>query len=78
MTIAAATKVARALASGPYGYNQADRWSAMSAVGKLGAAGLADRGDADCSSSTGMVYYLGGLVERDVLRGTFYTGNLAS
>lgn len=78
MTIAAATKVARALASGDYGYDQSGRWSALADNGKLGVAGLAKRGEADCSSSTGMIYYLGSLVTRDALKGTFYTGNLAS
>jgi hypothetical protein len=78
MTIAAATKVARRLASGPYGYSQGARTSAYARNGKLGVAGLAAKGDTDCSFSTGLVYVLGGLVDEDVLRGTFYTGNMAS
>lgn len=78
MTIAAATKVAKRLATGPYGYGQDDRTSALADNGKLGVAGLAKVGDSDCSFSTGIIYYLGGLIGRDVLRGTFYTGNLAS
>ena len=41
MTIAAATKVARRLASGPYGYSQGARTSAYARNGKLGVAGLA-------------------------------------
>lgn len=78
MTIGAATKVARRLASGPYGYSQGARTSAYARNGKLGVAGLAAKGDTDCSFSTGLVYVLGGLVDEDVLRGTFYTGNMAS
>lgn len=78
MTIAAATKVARRMASGPYGYNQMKRTTSLADNGQLGVAGLASRGDTDCSFGTGIVYYLGGLVGRDVLRGTFYTGNMAS
>jgi len=78
VTIAAATKVARRLASGPYGYSQGARTSVYARNGKLGVAGLAAKGDTDCSFSTGLVYVLGGLVDEDVLRGTFYTGNMAS
>lgn len=70
MTIAAATKVARRLATGAFGYDQSQRWSG------LGDGGLIEPGEFDCSSSTGAILYLGGLVDRDVLRGTFYTGNL--
>lgn len=72
MTIKVATQVARKLAAGKFGYSQSDRWSG------LGDGHLVEPGNFDCSSSTGAIYYLGGLIDRDVLRGTFYTGNLAS
>lgn len=72
-TIAAATKIARKLAAGAYGYDQGQRWSALGADGKLKASG-----ELDCSSSTGLIYYLAGFIDRSVLSGTFYTGNLAA
>ena len=72
MTIKAFVKVAKRLAAGDFGYSQSDRWSA------LGTDGLVEPGNADCSSSTGMALLLGGLIDRDLLRGTWYTGNLAS
>jgi uncharacterized SAM-binding protein YcdF (DUF218 family) len=72
VTIKAFVKVAKRLAAGDFGYSQSDRWSA------LGTDGLVEPGNADCSSSTGMALLLGGLVDRDLLRGTWYTGNLAS
>ena len=72
MTIKAFVKAARQLAAGDFGYSQSDRWSA------LGTDGLVEPGNADCSSSTGMALLLGGLIDRDLLKGTWYTGNLAS
>ena len=78
MTIAQCTAVAKRLALGNFGYGQDDRTSALADNGKLGVDGLKEPGDTDCSFSMGIIYYLGGLIDRDVLRGTFYTGNLAS
>lgn len=73
MTIAAMTKYAKAYAAGPYGYSQGSgtkdgRWS-----GLAGAPG-----NFDCSSFSGAVAYMGGMIDRAVLKGTFYTGNIVS
>jgi len=78
MTIAALVAIAKRMATGPYGYNQADRMSMLSSNGKLGLAGLAATGDADCSSSTRIAYYLASLVGPEILKGDFWTGNAAS
>jgi hypothetical protein len=71
VTIATATKIARQIAGGNYGYNQAARWSGISA-GKLHTPGAFD-----CSSSCGVIAWLGGFIDRSVLGGTFWTGNFA-
>lgn len=78
MTIAAATKVAKRLATGNFGYGQDDRTSALADNGKMGVAGLREPGDTDCSFSLGIIYYLGGLIDRAVLRGAFYSGNIVA
>lgn len=78
MTVATATQVATKLATGNFGYGQDDRTSALADNGQLGVAGLREPGDTDCSFSVGIIYYLAGFIDRSVLRGTFYTGNIAS
>ena len=77
MTAATATLVAKKLATGNFGYGQDDRTSALADNGKMGVAGLREPGDTDCSFSVGIIYYLAGFIDRSVLRGTFYTGNIA-
>lgn len=78
MTIATVVKVARRLADGPYGYGQDDRWGALADNGELGLAGLSARGDADCGTAVGISWYLGGLIRRNLLKGTWYSGNVAA
>ncbi len=78
MTVTTVLKVARRLASGPYGYGQDDRWGALADNGKLGTAGLAAVGDADCGTAVGIAWYLGGLIPRSLLKGSWYTGNIAA
>ncbi|PZQ44023.1 MAG: hypothetical protein DI570_28775, partial [Phenylobacterium zucineum] len=78
MTIAAAVKVGRKLATGDFGYGQDDRKSAWADNGKTGVAGLREPGDTDCSFGTALCLALGELVPIDVLRRTLYSGNFGS
>ena len=73
--IATAVAIAKRLASGPYGYGQDDRWGHLASGTTLGLAELAARGDGDCSSTTGSIYYLAGIIPRSTIQGTWYTGN---
>lgn len=73
--IATAVAIAKSLASGPYGYGQDDRWGHLASGTTLGLARLAARGDGDCSSTTGSIYYLAGIIPRSTIQGTWYTGN---
>lgn len=73
--IATAVAIAKRLASGPYGYGQDDRWGHLASGTTLGLARLAARGDGDCSSTTGSIYYLAGIIPRSTIQGTWYTGN---
>ena len=78
MTVKEAVKVGKHLATRNFGYGQDDRTSAWNDNGKLGIAGLREPGDTDCSFSTALAYYLGGIIPRSVLKGSFYTGNAAN
>lgn len=77
MTIKTALRVAQKLAAGDFGYGQDDRQSAWADNGKLGLAGLREPGDIDCSFSVALIWYLAGMIDRAILLGTIYTGNLA-
>lgn len=64
---------ARAFATGNYGYSQGSgvkdgRWSGLSY----------NPGNFDCSSSCGAIAFRGGMINKSVLSGTFYTGNFRS
>jgi hypothetical protein len=73
MTIAAASKYARRIASGPYGYSQSSdaktgRWSGLRHT----------PGNFDCSAASGAIALKGGFVTEADLKGTFYSGNIIS
>jgi uncharacterized SAM-binding protein YcdF (DUF218 family) len=78
VTIAAAVKVGKKLATGNFGYGQDDRLSAWADNGKLGVDGLREPGDADCTIATALCLGLGGLVPLEALRHTLYSGNYGS